>query len=161
MTAIVTPTGQPERKTTQMKNIKTWVPVLAMACTIILAACSSPGPAAKTDPPGLLYVCSCGADCKCTAASTQPGKCGCGHDLVAGHVKKVAAGVALLCQCPADCKCGVDAKDPAKCGCGKPLRKVSLKGTGLYCCNCGGACCAIVSDKPGQCKCGKALQKAD
>ena len=54
----------------------------------------------------------------------------------------------------------LDAKDATKCGCGEKLKKVSLKGTGLYSCGCGPTCtCNTLSDKPGKCGCGKDLVK--
>ena len=141
-----------------MKTLRLLVYPLALGCAFLLASCQTTDSSAKS---GLLYVCGCGADCKCTTVSLQPGKCGCGKALVAGHLKKVEADTALLCMCDPDCKCALDAKDPTKCGCGKPIRKVSLKGTGLYFCNCGGNCCTTVSDKPGKCKCGMDLKKVD
>jgi len=78
------------------------------------------------------------------------------------RVRKVEGDVALVCGCSADCKCTIDAAHPAQCGCGKPIRKVSLKGTGIYFCNCGGSCtCNTVSTTPATCKCGMALKKVD
>jgi hypothetical protein len=144
-----------------MRTIKPLVSLLVLACVLTLVSCQTTDSAAKSGRQGVLYVCGCGADCKCNVARTKPGKCGCGHALVAGHLKKVEGDVALLCLCDPDCKCALDAKDPAKCGCGKPIRKVSLKGTGIYFCNCGGSCCNTVSDQPGQCKCGTPLKKVD
>ena len=145
-----------------MKTTTLLSSVLALACTFLLAACKTTETGAKSAANNLLYVCGCGADCKCHVASTKPGQCGCGHDLVVGHLKKVEGETALLCMCAADCQCALDPKEPAKCGCGKPIRKVSLKGTGVYFCNCGGSCvCQTVSDKPGTCKCGMQLKKVD
>jgi len=143
-----------------MKMIKAAGWVWAAAAGMMLASCATYDSSVKSEAKSALYVCGCGADCKCNTVRTQPGKCGCGHDLVDGEVKKVEAETALVCMCHAGCKCALDAKDPSKCGCGKEIRKVSLKGTGIYYCNCGGACCTVVSDQPGQCKCGKELKKA-
>lgn len=115
--------------------------------------------AARND---ILYVCDCGATCKCNTLSTKPGKCGCGQPLAAYHVIKVEGDEALLCACGNNCTCAIDPKDNSKCGCGKPVKRVSLKGTGIYFCNCGGSCaCNTVSDHPGQCKCGMQLKKVD
>ncbi|MBI5387861.1 MAG: hypothetical protein HZA90_24630 [Verrucomicrobia bacterium] len=145
-----------------MKTTKLLVPLLTLACTLMLSSCKTADSPATSAPSNVLYVCGCGADCKCNVASTKPGKCGCGHALKPGHLCKVEGDTALLCMCDVGCKCAVDAKEPAKCGCGKPLHKVSLKGTGIYFCNCGGSCtCNTVSDKPSQCKCGMALKKVD
>ena len=61
---------------------------------------------------------------------------------------------ALRCICPASCDCSLSASNRTKCGCGKPIRRVSLKGTGIYLCNCGSSCtCNTVSDKPGKWTC--------
>jgi hypothetical protein len=110
----------------------------------------------------VLYVCSCGSQCKCTSVSTKPGKCSCGSPLKAGHVVKTEGNDALLCMCGESCKCSGDAKDPTKCGCGNALKRVSLKGTGIHFCNCGGSCaCNVVSDTPGKCRCGMDLKKVD
>ena len=144
-----------------MKTFKSIVAVLVIACTSLLISCSSTGTSAKHSSKAGLYVCGCAEDCKCNVASIKPGKCGCGHELIAGHVKKVEEGTAFLCMCNPDCKCAANPNDPTKCGCGKPLRKASLEGTGIYFCDCGGSCCGTVSDQPGQCKCGKPLKKAD
>lgn len=144
-----------------MNNLRPLVSLLTLACAFALSACKTTD-SAKSDPGNVLYVCACGADCKCTSVSTKPGKCGCGHELKAGHLCKVEADVALLCMCAPDCKCMLDAANPAQCGCGKPIRKVSLKGTGIYFCNCGGSCsCNMVSAAPATCKCGMALKKVD
>lgn len=144
-----------------MKTIKSLVSVLVLGCAMMLVSSKPAESAGKSDPKGVLYVCGCGADCKCTSVSTKPGKCGCGQELKAGHLCKVDGDAALLCTCGPDCKCSIDEKDASKCGCGKPIRKVSLKGTGIYFCNCGSSCtCNTVSDKPGKCKCGMALKKS-
>jgi hypothetical protein len=80
-----------------------------------------------------------------------------------GHVIRVEGDEAILCQCHEGCKCGgLDPKDPTKCMCGNPVKRISLKGTGLYFCNCGGACsCNTVSATPSKCRCGMDLKKAD
>ncbi len=106
----------------------------------------------------ILYVCNCGADCKCNTVSVKPGKCSCGTELAPTHVLKLENENAIVCTCGKDCTCKIDPKDPTKCGCGKPVKKVSIKG--MYACACGGGCsCNIVSDEPGKCKCGKDLKK--
>lgn len=134
---------------------------LVLGCSLFLTACKTGNPSAQGGQRDTLYVCGCGDDCKCTTVSANPGKCGCGKALQPGHVKKVEGEIALLCMCDPGCKCALDPKDPAKCGCGKPIRKLSLKGSGVYFCNCGSSCaCNTVSDKPGQCKCGMALKRA-
>jgi hypothetical protein len=75
------------------------------------------------------------------------------------HVVKVEGDEALLCACAEGCTCKIDPKDASKCGCGQPLKRVSLKGTGIYFCNCGGSCfCNTVSDQPGKCRCGMDLK---
>jgi hypothetical protein len=39
------------------------------------------------------------------------------------------------------------------------VKRVSLKGTGIYFCNCGGSCfCNTVSGEPDACKCGIPLK---
>jgi len=80
--------------------------------------------------------------------------------MVAVHPLKVEGDTVLTCSCSGGCQCTLDAKDTTKCSCGKPTRKVALKGSGLYYCDCGGTCCTTISDKPGKCACGKALKKA-
>jgi hypothetical protein len=155
------PNNPTKEQQQNMKSMKLLAYPLALVYAFLLASCASTGSSAKSGQGDMLYVCSCGADCKCKTVSTKPGKCGCGHELKAGNLKKVEGDVALLCGCDSNCKCTIDAKDPTKCGCGKPIQKVSLKGTGIYFCNCGGSCCNTVSDKPGKCKCGMDLKRAD
>ena len=93
--------------------------------------------------------------------STSPGACSCGKDLVWAHVVKVEEDVALLCTCAEGCSCSIDSADPSKCGCGSPVRRISMKGTGLYFCNCGGSCtCNYISATPGTCACGMELKTA-
>lgn len=107
-----------------------------------------------------LYVCGCGPECTCNAASTAPGTCACGTELEWAHVVKVEDPEALLCSCSEGCTCAVDAADETKCSCGNDLRRVSLEGTGLYYCRCGGTCtCNFVSADPGTCHCGMELVK--
>jgi hypothetical protein len=150
-----------------MNNTKPFAYLLGLACLLFAVSCATTdasksqatAPGARRD---ILYVCNCGADCKCKTVATKPGKCGCGMDLKASRAVKVEQTDALLCACDLDCKCTVDPKDATKCGCGKPIRKVSLKGTGIYFCNCGGSCtCNTFSDKPDKCKCGMDLKKAE
>jgi len=119
---------------------------------------------AKADEPrqDVLYFCDCGKDCNCNSVSTKPGNCKCDKPMKWGHVLKVEGNEALVCTCAEGCKCSLDPKDPTKCGCGNPVKRVNLKGTGIYFCNCGGSCmCNTVSDKPGKCKCNMDLKKAD
>ena len=93
---------------------------------------------------------------------TQPGNCSCGKELKGFHVLKVDGEDALLCTCGLDCTCKLSETDPTKCGCGEPIKRVSLKGTGIYFCNCGGSCtCNTFKDEPGECKCGMALKRLD
>ena len=134
--------------------------ILAVACTFFLVSCASTPASLKEAKVGVLYLCGCGADCQCVKIAVKSGKCGCGKEMVAVHPLKLEGDMVLACSCSGDCKCAFDAKDPAKCGCGKPIRKVALKGSGLYYCACGGTCCVTISDKPGMCKCGKDLKKA-
>jgi hypothetical protein len=110
----------------------------------------------------ILYSCDCGSQCNCNSVSTKPGDCKCGKPMKWGHVLKIEGNEALVCTCEKGCKCSLDPKDPTKCGCGKPVKRVNLKGTGIYFCNCGGSCtCNTVSDKPGKCKCKMDLKRVD
>ncbi len=110
----------------------------------------------------LVYLCDCGPDCKCGAVGTQPGNCACGKAMRGYHVVKIEGDEALLCTCGPQCSCAIDPKDPAKCGCGQPVKRVSLKGTGLYFCNCGGSCtCNTVATQPGNCRCGMPLKQVN
>jgi len=143
-----------------MKTMKSLTSMLGLACSFFLVSCAStttPSSGAKTTA---LYLCGCEADCQCVMVAVKPGKCGCGKDRVAVHPLKVEGGSVLVCSCGGNCTCALNANDPTKCGCGKPVRKVALKGTGLYYCACGGTCCVTISDKPGKCKCGNDLKKA-
>jgi hypothetical protein len=149
-----------------MKNPKWLTALSAAACLLFAISCASTdsnGAAAKAGARrDLLYVCNCGSDCKCVSVKTKPGKCGCGHELKAARLVKVVQNDALLCPCEVSCQCTIDAKDDTKCSCGKAIRKVNLKGTGIYFCNCGGSCtCNTVQDTPGQCKCGMQLKRVD
>lgn len=108
-----------------------------------------------------LFVCSCGPECACTTVSVKAGTCACGKALKAVHALKVEGDEALVCTCDSGCTCKLDPADATKCGCGKPVRRVSLKGTGIYFCNCGGSCaCNTFAAKPGKCGCGMALKKS-
>ena len=146
-----------------MKTIKLLTSLLVLTGVVMLASCATSSDSnTKSASKDVLYTCGCGPDCKCSTVSTTAGKCGCGHALVAGKVKKVEGDTALLCMCGPTCGCELDPKDATKCGCGKPIKKASLKGTGIYFCNCGGSCtCNTVSAQPDKCKCGMALKKAD
>jgi len=110
----------------------------------------------------VLYYCDCGADCHCNSVSTKPGNCKCDKPMKGGHVLKIEGDEALVCTCAEGCKCSLDPKDPSKCGCGNFVKRINLKGTGIYFCNCGGSCmCNTVSDSPGKCKCNMDLKKSD
>lgn len=140
--------------------------LFVLALFALLAAWASLQPASSVAEEArndVLYTCNCGPECKCNTVSTKPGKCACGAPLKWGHVLRVEGDEAILCQCAEGCKCtGLDPKDPTKCMCGNPVKRISLKGSGIYFCNCGGSCsCNTVSDKPGKCKCGMDLKKAD
>ncbi len=143
-----------------MKLIRLLACLLVLGCASGMAASKSGAAPANASKPTTLYVCDCGPDCKCTKVSVKRGKCGCGHALKAVHLTKLEGDTALVCSCDAKCKCTFDPKDPTKCGCGKPIQKVSLKGSGLYYCDCGGTCCGTVSAKAGKCKCGMELKRA-
>lgn len=110
----------------------------------------------------VLHTCACGPQCQCGAASIEPGKCGCGKDLVPGHVLRVEGTEALVCQCGRECMCKLNPKDSTKCGCGKPVKRVNLEGKGIHFCNCGGSCgCNYLSNESMKCKCGMNLKKAE
>lgn len=127
----------------------------------LVAAAPKEAPKKSSARHDQVYVCACGADCTCTTVKAAPGKCSCGKDLKASHVLRVENDDALVCACEAGCTCKLDAKDATKCGCGKAVKRVNLKGTGIYFCNCGGTCeCNTLSTKPGKCKCGMALKKS-
>jgi hypothetical protein len=147
-----------------MKRCATLVALIA--ATFVLGACHGMrhhGPGAGAAPAGgaAIYWCDCGPECKCNAVSTKPGKCGCGKEMAGGHVIWTEGDTALACRCGPQCTCAFDPQDPAKCPCGKPIKRINLKGTGLYFCNCGGSCgCNTVSDQPGPCRCGMQLHQA-
>jgi len=129
------------------------------------ANCPQGGPAAAEkagQASAPIYWCNCGPECKCNSVSTKPGNCTCGKPMAGGHVIWAEGNAVLACTCGPDCRCEIDPKDHSKCGCDKPVKKIDLKGTGLYFCNCGGSCaCGAVSDKPGPCgSCGMQLQQA-
>lgn len=99
----------------------------------------------------------CGPQCNCQKrVSTQPGKCSCERPLKWSHVLKIEQTDAILCQCEEGCRCyGLDPGNPDNCSCGVKTKKISLVGSGIYFCNCGGSCfCNYVSDSPGNCRCG-------
>ncbi len=136
--------------------------LLVAALLMTLVGCAAMDTEAKGDRQDALYACDCGPQCKCNTVGTKPGKCACGAPLKGGHVIKTEGNEALMCTCGPDCQCKLDPNDPTKCGCGKVVKRVDLKGSGVYFCNCGGSCmCNTVSDKPGECKCGMQLKKVD
>lgn len=107
----------------------------------------------------VLYSCNCGPECKCGSVSAAPGNCACGKPLAWGHVIRVEGDEAILCTCKEGCQCQIDPKDATRCGCGNPVKRVSLKGSGLFFCNCGGSCaCNTVATEAGPCKCGMPLK---
>lgn len=65
---------------------------------------------------GEASLCSCGADCKCNAASVKDGKCGCGKDVVKVSVKG-------MCACPT-CSTVLSDKEGKCPGCGAEMKKV-------------------------------------
>jgi len=146
-----------------MKSVKWGVCLLALMWAVFAVSCAtSSSEKAGAGKRNTLYLCTCGPDCKCTSVSTKPGKCGCGMALKAFRLVKVEGNEALVCPCGQGCECAVNPSDPTKCGCGKPLRRVSLKGTGIYFCNCGGSCaCNTVSYQPGKCGCGMDLVRVN
>jgi len=133
--------------------------VAVMTCTGLSFAAEKQKTAKQAPAQGtVLYVCNCGADCKCDTVATKPGKCACGKKHVQMHVLKIENNEATLCQCGKECQCKINESDATKCGCGKPVKRVSLKG--LYVCGCGEGCtCNTISNKPGKCKCGQSLKK--
>lgn len=138
--------------------------LIGFCLTLFVAGCVAmqPKSEAQADRTDVLYTCDCGPQCNCNSMSTHPGNCACGKPMKWGHVLKIEGNEAILCQCAEGCQCKLDPNDPTKCGCGKPVKRVNLKGTGIYFCNCGGSCfCNTVSDKPGNCKCGMPLKKVD
>jgi hypothetical protein len=137
--------------------------ILLFLAVSVLLLCVFTGPAkADEQRQDVLYYCDCGPECKCNSVGTKPGDCKCGKPMKWGHVLKMEGDEALVCACAEGCKCSLDPNDPAKCGCGNPVKRINLKGTGIYFCNCGGSCmCNTVSDSPGKCRCGMDLKKAD
>lgn len=133
--------------------------LMVFAVLLLSAAIAATADEPRTD---VLYYCNCGPECKCNSVATKPGDCKCGKPMKWGHVVKIEGNEALVCTCDEGCKCAIDPNDSSKCGCGKPIKRVDLKGTGIYFCNCGGSCmCNTVSDKPGKCKCAMDLKKVD
>ena len=138
--------------------------VLFLVFVLALAGCAAKETqtaATDAERQDVLYTCNCGPQCKCNSMSTTAGDCACGNPMKWGHVIRTEGNEALLCQCAEGCKCaGLDPNNPDNCMCGKPIKRVSLEGTGIYFCNCGGSCsCNTVSDSPGKCKCGMNLKK--
>ena len=135
--------------------------LFCLVLSVLLLAAFMVSAKAAEERHDVLYTCDCGPQCKCNSMSTKPGDCKCGKPMKWGHVIKTEGNDAILCMCAEGCKCsGLDPKDPSKCACGNPVKRVSLKGTGIYFCNCGGSCtCNTVSDTPGTCKCGMDLKK--
>ena len=140
-----------------------WITALLLALSLpLLAEQAKPSAKKAAARHDILFVCNCEDACACTTVGVKAGTCKCGKDLVAHHVLKVEGTEALVCACPAGCTCKLDGKDATKCGCGKAVRRVELKGSGIYFCNCSGSCeCNTLQAKAGKCKCGMALKKVD
>jgi hypothetical protein len=137
--------------------------LLLTFASALYGAPTSGGKAAKAAKArNVLYTCACGPTCQCTTATTAAGQCSCGKPLKWNHVLKVEGSVALVCSCAEGCTCAMDPQNGTQCGCGQEVKRVELKGTGLYFCNCGGSCaCNTVATKPGKCGCGMALKRAE
>jgi len=87
-----------------------------------------------------IYVCACGASCKCGTLAYKEGECGCGQKLVKTTVTKVEKGKVFykvdgkelsapqqgkyMCGCGEGCDCGFISQQADNCGCGKPMVKV-------------------------------------
>ncbi len=87
-----------------------------------------------------IYVCSCGASCKCGTLAKKEGECGCGQKLVKTTITKVEKGKVyynlegkelsapqkgkFMCGCGEGCDCGFVSQKAGKCGCGKDMVKV-------------------------------------
>lgn len=87
-----------------------------------------------------IYVCACGAACKCGTIAKKEGECGCGQKLVKTTVTKVEKGKVYYkvgekelsapqqgkyeCGCGEGCNCSFVSQKPGNCGCGKPMVKV-------------------------------------
>lgn len=144
----------------RMKTMKFVTVCLILAACIIGTAVKTAMTAEQRND--VLYYCDCGPQCKCDSVSTTPGNCKCDKPMKWGHVLKVEGDEALVCTCAEGCKCSLDPTDPTKCGCGNQMKRINLKGTGIYFCNCGGSCmCNTLSDKAGKCKCGMDLKKSE
>jgi len=88
-----------------------------------------------------VHVCGCGEGCHCGGIKAEPGKCGCGKELIPATVTKVEGGTitvdrggkpgetsfkaAYKCGCGAACHCDTVALAPGKCHCGKELVKAN------------------------------------
>ena len=88
-----------------------------------------------------VHVCGCGEGCHCASIKAEPGKCGCGKDLIPAKVTKVEGTTvtvdrggkpgetsfkaAYKCGCGAQCGCNTVALAPGKCHCGKDLVKAN------------------------------------
>lgn len=86
----------------------------------------------------VIYVCGCGAGCKCGTIAKQEGKCACGTKLVKTTVTRIENGRAFY---------KVDGEE------------LSASLTGKYYCACDKCDCATISQKAGKCGCGKALMQ--
>jgi hypothetical protein len=87
-----------------------------------------------------IYVCACGASCKCGTMAHRDGECACGQKLVKASVSKIEKGTVFytvngkqlsapqqgkyMCGCGEGCDCGFVSQKPGKCGCGKDMVKV-------------------------------------
>ena len=129
--------------------------IITTICTVLWLA--TIGALVSADASKIYYVCNCKDDCKCDLVSNKPGKCKCGHDLVAMHLLAIDKGTGIFCRCGGECSCERSKSDPSKCGCGKSVKMVGLKGK--YVCSCPECNCGTISDKPGKCHCGRDLKQ--
>jgi hypothetical protein len=108
-----------------MKSLTFLFNVLALEGLLALTSCATSecckcqagGAAARRD---VLYVCSCGPDCKCTSVGTKPGKCGCGKPLRKVNLKGTGL---YFCNCGGSCTCNTVLDQPGQCKCGMALKR--------------------------------------
>ena len=84
-----------------------------------------------------IYVCGCGAGCKCGSIANKEATCSCGKEMVKAKVTKVEKGKVFYMV---------------------GEEELSAPVQGKYACGCGEGCnCGSISQKPGKCACGKDL----
>jgi len=150
------------KKPLQGGKMKLSIVLMTIALSVLMVGAVMVAADADESRQNVLYSCNCGKECNCNSVSIKPEDCKCGKPMKWGHILRIEENEALICTCAEGCKCNLDPKDSTKCGCGNQVKKVNLKGTGIYYCNCGGSCiCNTVSDKPGKCKCGMDLKKTN